>query len=70
MSSENETLGTALPKEIQRCTRLLEQYKALGDVGRFGYAMISADIQRANEATAEGDVIGMLEAYKVLKGCK
>ena len=30
---DTETLGTALPKEIERCQELLSEYKAIGPAG-------------------------------------
>ena len=66
----SKTLGDALPEEIERCIKLLEIYKSLGPVGQFGYVMIKADIDRAINATAEGDTVGMLRAYEALKEVK
>jgi len=42
-----ETLGDALPKEIERCQELLVQYAALGPVGVFGATMIKQEIRAA-----------------------
>ena len=64
------TLGTDLPKEIERCQELLGIYKLLGPVGAFGYAAISADIRAAHKAMIEGDAVGMARAYEALKGCE
>lgn len=68
--NDTETLGTALPKEIERCQGLLAHYKAIGPVGAFGHAMISADIAAAHKAMMEGDAVAMLRAYNALKGCR
>ena len=70
MSTQIETLGTALPKEIQRCQELLTEYAALGPVGAFGHTMIQSDIAAAHKAMMEGDVVAMLRAYNALKECK
>ncbi len=67
---EAESLGTALPKEIERCQELLTQYAAIGPAGIFGATMIRADIAAAHKAMMEGDVVGMLRAYEALKGCE
>ena len=69
MNESIETLGTALPKEIERCGEILQQYKSLGPLA-FGYAMIKDDIRQAHMAMMEGDVVAMLRAYEALKGCK
>lgn len=68
MNTEPETLGDALPKEIERCQKLLEQYAFIGPAGAFGHAMISRDIAAAHKAMMEGDVVAMLRAYEALKG--
>jgi len=70
MQTEIETLGTALPKEIERCQELLSDYRAIGPAGDFGHAMISADIAAAHKAMIENDCVAMLKAYEALKGCK
>ncbi len=64
------SLAEALPKEIERCMELCEQYNAIGPAGLFGYTMIRLDITAALKAMAEQDVVAMLKAYEALKGCK
>ena len=66
----NETLGTALPKEIERCQELLTQYATIGPSGAFGYWAISKDIAEAQKAIMEGDCVAMIRAYEKLKGCE
>jgi hypothetical protein len=68
MSTNIETLGDALPKQIARCQELLKEYAALGPVGAFGYAVIQQEINTAINATAQGDVVAMLRAYEALNG--
>lgn len=70
MQNITESLGDALPKEIERCQELLAQYAELGAVGAFGYAMINHDIKQAHAAMVSGDVVVMLKVYEALKGCK
>lgn len=70
MSTQIKTLGDALPEEIKRCTELLTQYAAIGPAGNFGAAMIRLDIQNGVNALESGDVVAMMAAYEVLKGCK
>lgn len=65
-----ETLGTALPREIQRCHNLLASYKELGPVGMFGHVVISNGIALAHKAMMEGDIVEMMRAYNRLKECK
>ncbi len=64
------SLAEALPKEIERCMELCEQYNAIGPAGLFGYTMIRLDITAALKAMAEQDVVAMIRAYEALKGCK
>lgn len=68
MNNQTETLGDALPKEIERCQRLLTQYEAIGPAGIFGATMIRADIAKAHKAMMEGDVVAMIQVYESLKG--
>lgn len=70
MTSDSQTLGEALPGEIERCRKLLDAYREIGPVGNFGAAMIRLEIDAAVRATATGDVVAMLRAYESLKGCK
>lgn len=67
MSTQIETLGTALPKEIERCQDLLTQYAAIGPAGQFGAMMIKQDIAAAHKAMMEGDCVAMIRAYEKLK---
>ena len=62
-----ETLGDALPKELARVREMLGVYKSLGPVGAFGALMIERDLQEADTAMIEGDVVKMLRVYQKLK---
>ncbi len=70
MSTQIETLGTALPKEIERCQELLNDYAAIGPAGTFGAAMIQMEIAAAHKAMMEGDCVAMIRAYEKLKACE
>lgn len=70
MSTENQTLGDALPKEIERCQELLKDYESIGPSGAFAVKMIKRDIAAAHKAMIEGDLVGMLRVYKTLQGVK
>lgn len=63
-----ESLGEAFPREMQRCTRLLGEYRALGPVGEFGAAMIQQTLDEAAEALASGDTVAMIRIYPRLQG--
>jgi len=63
---EMETLGEALPKEIERVQDLVALYME-APFGRIAAALMKADIARAHKAIMEGDLVGMIEAYKTLK---
>lgn len=55
--------------ELKRNRELLKVYHALPDgAGMFGATMISQDIDLAEEALAENDVVKILQAYEKLKG--
>lgn len=62
-----ESLGEAFPREVQRCTRLLGEYRALGPVGQFGAAFIQQTLDAAIQALADGDVVAMVRLYPQLQ---
>jgi hypothetical protein len=63
-----DTLGDALPREMTRVRdHVLPAYQSIGPAGAFGLAMIRADLDAAQKAMIEGDVVEMLRLYKVLK---
>lgn len=65
-----ETVGTALPAEIERCQELLVAYQNIGPAGAFGLLMIKRDIAAAIKAIAEQDLPGMIRALEALRGCE
>ena len=69
-TDEPQNLMDGLFYEMNRCRDLLNEYKAIGPVGLFGHAMISAAIRYAEEAIKRNDVIRMLQAYNALKECQ
>ena len=65
----NETLGEALPKEIERCQELLAEYRKIPPAsGAFAAAMIEQDIKNAHKAMIEQDLPTMIRVYEALKG--
>lgn len=64
------TLGEDFPKEQERLRELLEDYKAIGPSGTFGYLMISNTLREANEAAISGDLPRMIRAYQQMKDCE
>lgn len=67
MSTSSNSLGDALPQEIDRCVELLVQYASIGPQGRIGVTMIRAAISKALTAIAEQDLVEMIRAYEELK---
>ena len=63
------TLGDEYPRQQERCRELLEQYKEIGPVGMFGYAMISQVLREADQAAISGDLVEMIRCYEKMKGC-
>lgn len=63
-----DTLGTALPEEIQRCQELLTQYHAIGPSGALAAMMIESTISSAMKAMMAGDLPEMIATYQALKG--
>jgi hypothetical protein len=66
----SESLGEALPKELERAREILGMYQDAGPAGRFGAAMISQSIKQADEAIISGDVAAMIVVYKDLQTIK
>lgn len=67
METKLETLGDALPKQIERNEKLVEIYKELGPIGTFARLAIGNDIRRAKEAIKNQDVVLMLQMYSILE---
>ncbi|PZD95221.1 hypothetical protein DNH61_11720 [Paenibacillus sambharensis] len=61
-----ETLGDALPKEIERVQEIIREYEKI-PAGHLAAEMMKADVKRAQEAMMSGDLAGMLAAYQALK---
>jgi vacuolar-type H+-ATPase subunit D/Vma8 len=64
-----ESLAEALPKEQQRVRELLTEYEAI-PAGAFGAAMIRQALDRAEIASASGDLAEMIRSYEELKDCQ
>jgi hypothetical protein len=63
------SVGEEILVELKRNRELLDVYRGLPDgVGAFGAAIINQDINMAEKALAEGDVIAILQSYEKLKG--
>lgn len=65
--TETQSLAEALPKQIQRNIELLSNYDSIGPVGNFAKQMIQHDINNANKAIMENDIVEMIRMYKVLE---
>lgn len=63
----SESLGTALPKEMERVRELLPLYDSI-PTGVFAATMMRNDLNLAAIALAEGDVVTMIRVYESLKG--
>ena len=64
-----DTLGDALPREIERVQELIKEYESVPN-GNIAASLMKADIKRANEAMISGDIVGMVSAYSALKDYK
>lgn len=64
-----ESLGEALPKEIERVQELIALYESIPG-GQFAANMMRQDIRIANRAMIEGDIKTMISIYKDLKTWK
>lgn len=61
------SLGEDLPKQMARVRdKIMPAYQSIGPAGSYALAMMCADLDRAAKAMAEGDLPGMIVAYKSL----
>lgn len=63
-----ESLGEALPREIERVQEIMPYYVEIGPAGAPALFLMRASVRRATEAMAAGDLPAMLVAYQDLKG--
>jgi hypothetical protein len=64
-----DTLADALPREMARVRdQVMPAYIEVGPPGELALFMMRADLDRATKAIMEGDVVGMIAAYRDLKG--
>jgi|GEM_PF-996166 len=66
---ETQTLGEALPKEIARVQGIIALYRSVPN-GQFAAALMQQDIYAVQKAMMEGDLAGMIAAYKSLSEWK
>lgn len=64
------SVGEDFPREQRRVRELLDVYRSLGRNGAFGAAALERVLTQAEEAMASGDVVKILFAYELLRGCK
>jgi hypothetical protein len=67
-TSIRNTLGEALPPEIQRVKELRELYARDSRTRHLALRMMDAEIAEAEKANAEQDVLAMMRSYLNLKG--
>jgi hypothetical protein len=66
-----ENLLDELFNEMNRVRELIKEYRDLpGGVGNIGAALMQININNAEKAIREGDIIKELEAYGELKNCE
>jgi len=68
--TEPKTLGSDLPKEIERVQRLFEIYQRMGKSSVFAASMLKLRLKDALSAMTSGDAVAMLRAYNDLRGCE
>jgi hypothetical protein len=61
-----DNMADAIVKELKRNRELLKVYRSI-PTGIFGALAIEHDIDRAEKALANGDVIKIIQAYETLK---
>ncbi len=67
----SESLGHELPKVMSHVRdKLIPMYQSIGSSGMFAVAMMRADLDAAQRAMIEGDVVAMIAAFQKLKEYK
>jgi hypothetical protein len=61
-----ETIGDALPKEIERVQEIIKVYEEI-PAGKIAAEMMKQDIKKAHEAMISGDLTAMIAAYQSLQ---
>ncbi len=56
-----------LQKEQIRVREILGHYEEIGIPGMFGASLIKHELQKAEQAISNGDVVKMIDAYNGLK---
>jgi hypothetical protein len=65
----SESLGEALPREMTRVRdEIMPMYISIGPPGAMALALMRNELDRAQKAMSEGDVIAMMRCYESLKG--
>lgn len=65
-----QSVGSAFPGEQARIRDLIVTYKDLPNgAGTFGAIMLEDTLRRADEATASGDVIAIVQSYEEMVKC-
>jgi hypothetical protein len=68
---KTNNLMDGLLKEMNRVRELITEYKSLpGGAGMLGASLMAINIQMAEKAISNGDVIEMLVQYEKLKNCE
>lgn len=66
--SDLQTLGHQLPKEMARVRdEVMPAYQEIGMSGYMALEFMKRDLNYAAQAMAEGDLVAMIRAYKVLQ---
>lgn len=64
---DSQSIGDALPREIERVQELLPFYDAI-PTGIFASTMMRNSIKAAHAAMVNSDIVDMLRCYEDLKG--
>jgi hypothetical protein len=64
------SVGTEFPDELHRLKEMLKQYEAIGPAGEFGATMLRQTIAVAERAWESGDVVAIVKAFALLRGCE
>ena len=62
------SLGEALPLKMKQIREVvIPAYQSIGPSGELAIMLMNADLTKAEQAMAAGDIAGMIEAYRSLE---
>ena len=69
-NDSTNSLGTELPKELERVQKIIPRYKECGPLAQFAIMCMEESLRKASVAMISGDLVEMLRSFHDLKSYK